>query len=314
MLCSLPLIATLLTGCAAPPPMATGYAEGEDLRIAPVASAEIRRLAVGRGDHVSPGQILVEMDAREAEIALAEAEAGLARAASQLQNLREGRRAEEIRVIEAGLASARAAADEAARTSARLDSLERSGAATQSQRDDAATALTVARARVAEVEANLAVARLPARPAEIAAAEATLAAAQAARDHAAWTLDKRRLTAPVAGTVTDLLRRPGELAGPTAPVLTLLPDDGVKLRLYVPEAQVAQIAQGTVLPLRCDGCAPDLTATVTWIAEGPEFTPPVIYSLQNRQKLVYMIEARPAGPTALKPGQIVDALLPAAAP
>ena len=85
-------------------------------------------------------------------------------------------------------------------------------------------------------------------------------------------------------------------------------------RLYVPEASVAAIAPGTVLTVNCDGCPAGLTATVTWVATEPEFTPPVIYSLENRQKLVYMIEARPAGPTALKPGQIVDALLPAAAP
>jgi HlyD family secretion protein len=53
---------------------------------------------------------------------------------------------------------------------------------------------------------------------------------------------------------------------------------------------------------------------VTYVADSPEFTPPVIYSLENRQKLVYLVEARPdAGAEALKPGQIVD-VLPVAAP
>ena len=62
-----------------------------------------------------------------------------------------------------------------------------------------------------------------------------------------------------------------------------------------------------MLAVQCDGCPPDLTARVTYAAPEPEFTPPVIYSLETRQKLVHLIEARPEGDdTALKPGQIVD--------
>ena len=83
-------------------------------------------------------------------------------------------------------------------------------------------------------------------------------------------------------------------------------DGAVKLRLYVPEAGLSSIAPGTVLNVNCDGCA-GATATVTYVSDAPEFTPPVIYSLQNRQKLLYLVEARPdAGTRALNPGQIVD--------
>ncbi len=133
--------------------------------VAPVATAQIDRLNVARGDRVAAGDVLVEMERRDAEIALSEAEAALAQAESQLANLREGRRPEEIRVIEATLASARAQASEAERSAARLKSLAVRGAATATQADDAATAATSPARRSAEAEANLAVARLPARPA-----------------------------------------------------------------------------------------------------------------------------------------------------
>ena len=151
-------------------------------------------------------------------------------------------------------------------------------------------------------------AQLPARPQEIAAAEATLRGAEADLDRARWTLDKRALTAPAAGVIADVIRNPGEIAGPSAPVLSLLPDGGVKLRLYVPEALISRIKIGTPLSVNCDACPQGLTAAVSYIADGPEFTPPVIYSLQNRQKLVFLIEARPDSTAAalLKPGQIVD--------
>ena len=65
--------------------------------------------------------------------------------------------------------------------------------------------------------------------------------------------------------------------------------------------------------MRCDGCPPGLTATVSYVSDEPEFTPPVIYSVENRQKLVYRVEAKPVRRTAasLRPGQIVDVALAA---
>ena len=313
-LCAVPLVSWLFASCEPPMPFATGYVEGNYVQIAPVATAQILALTVTSGDRVASGQPLVALEKRDAEIALAQAEAALSRADSQLANLRQGKRPEEIRVIEASLASARAQAGEARRTADRLLDLAARGVATETQRDDASTAAEVAEARVTEIEANLAVAQLPARPDEIAASEAALREATAARDHARWQLDKRDLTAPADGVITDVIRRPGEIAVAGQPVLSLLPDGAVRLRLYVPEAAIARIAPGSQLSVHCDGCPPDLVATISYIADGPEFTPPVIYSVDSRQKLVYLVEATPVDGSSLKPGQIVDVDLPEPAP
>lgn len=309
-ICTIPILAGFFAACAAPQPIATGYVEGEFLLIAPVSVAQVEDLAARRGDRVEAGAVLARMERRDAEIALAQAEAALARAQSELADLKTARRDEEIRVIEAELASARAQAAEAAKEAKRLNDLLERGTVSRSQVDDAETALAVAEARVAEVEANLAVAHLPAREQQIAAAEAAVAVASSSRDAAQWQLEKRDLTAPSAGIVFEIFRRRGEIAGPQAPVLSLLPEGAVLLRLYVPEPYIADIAPGSTLDVTCDGCPPGLTATVSYVSDEPEFTPPVIYSLENRQKLVYLIEARP-GPDAakLKPGQIVEVRL-----
>ena len=68
---------------------------------------------------------------------------------------------------------------------------------------------------------------------------------------------------------------------------------------------------GTRLDVRCSGCPQGMTASVSYVSQEPEFTPPVIYSAQTRQKLVYLVEARPEGgpATRLQPGQIVDVML-----
>jgi HlyD family secretion protein len=160
---------------------------------------------------------------------------------------------------------------------------------------------------VSELEARLAVARLPAREGEVRAAEGRLRGAEAAARQAAWRLEKRVLAAPVAGEVADVFRRVGELAGPTVPVVSILPDGGHKLVVYVPETDFATLALGQRLAVGCDSCPPGLTAAITFVSDAPEFTPPVIYSVENRQKLVYRVEARPEGDApVLRPGQIVD--------
>ena len=142
-------------------------------------------------------------------------------------------------------------------------------------------------------------AKLSARADEIAAAGAKVGQARAARDTAQWRLSQRSLLAPNAGYVSDIVRRVGDVAGPEAPVVSFLPDGAIKLKIYVPEARLAGLSIGQALTARCDGCPSNLVADITYIAREPEFTPPVIYSLESRQTLVYLIEARAAqGPAA----------------
>lgn len=314
-LCSIPVISALLSGCAPAQPFATGYVEGEYVLIAPVETARIEAVSVRRGDRFAAGAALASMERTDADIAVAQAVAALAQAQSQLADLQLGKRREEIAMIEAGLNSAKAEQAEAERKARRASDLVKRGIAAQADLDAASTAVELTLAKVAELTANLAVAKLPARPDQIAAAQAAMDQAKAALESAQWRLANRTLKSPAAGTVSDIVRESGEVAGPQAPVLTVLPDGAVKLKLYVPEPALAQVTVGARLRVNCDGCGDGLTATVSYIAPDPEFTPPVIYSLENRQKLVYLIEARPdADAASLMPGQIVDVALDAAAP
>ena len=307
-ICAIPLVASLFSSCLAPAPLAVGYAEGEYVLVAPIETAAIVTTLVKRGDKVKAGEPLVQMERRDAELAVAQARAALAQAESQLADLKQGKRPEEIAVLAATLNSAKAQAADAELTFKRQSDLLKRGIAPQSAFDDASTARDVAVATVAQAEANLAVARLPARADQIDAAQASVAQAGTALESAEWRLGQRSLVALEDGVIADIIHNPGELGGPQAPVLSMLPDGAVKLRLYVPEAALASISLGDKMSFRCDGCGSGMTATVTYVADGPEFTPPVIYSLDSRQKLVWLIEAKPDSDAfLLKPGQIVDA-------
>lgn len=306
-LCSLPLAAYLFSGCSAAAPLAVGYVEGDFVLLAPIEVAEVKMVSARRGDRVGPGQPVATLESADAEIAVAQAKAALAQAEAQLADLQVGKRPEEIAVLEATLRSAKAQSADAARTLARTQDLLKRGVATQAQYDDAATQAEVAEAAIGQATANLAVGNLPARPETIKAAENQVKQAKTALDQAEWQLSKRTLVAPAAGRVDDIIRHAGDTAGPSAPVLSVLPDGAVKLTVYVPEASLSSVKVGGELAVRCDGCPQDLKARISYVSADPEFTPPVIYSLENRQKLVYLVEARPMGDAGpLQPGQIVD--------
>ncbi len=307
LLCSIPLAASLFSACAVPPPLAVGYVEGEFVLLAPIEVAEVRTVAVRRGDRVTAGHAVAELEAGDATIAVAQAEAALAQAEAELADLKIGKRPEEIAVLQATLTSTQAQEKEAERVLVRLGDLLKRGISTQADYDEAETKLNVATAMVGQAEANLAVARLPARPETIRAAENQVRQANATLDEARWKLSRRTLAAPASGRIDDIIRNPGDLAGPSAPVISMLPDGAVKLKLYLPEEKVSSVTVGATLDVHCDGCQPGLTARVSYVSPDPEFTPPVIYSLETRQKLVYLIEARPEGEAGpLQPGQIVD--------
>jgi HlyD family secretion protein len=311
-ICALTLVARILPACAPPSNAAVGYIEGEYVNIAPIEVARVRNEYVRRGDKLKAGDRIATLETTDAEIAVHNAEAALAQANADLANILYGRRPEEIASIEADLKAAQSQQDDAQRTLNRRKDLFGRGVSSQADLDTAQTAYDVAASRARVLAANLSVAKLPARDEEILSARSKAAQANAALDNAHWRLEQRQLVAPSAGYVSDIIRRVGDVAGPSAPVVSFLPENAVKVKLYVPEASLSSLALGQALAVRCDGCEKGLSAAITFIAREPEFTPPVIYSLESRQTLVYLIEARAAHdkPLRLQPGQIVDVDLP----
>jgi len=142
------------------------------------------------------------------------------------------------------------------------------------------------------------------------AAVAVLRDAQARLNSSLTRLARRSVFSPVDGTVQQVYFRPGEMVPADRPVLALLPPGNVKVRFFVPETMLPNIAYGDAVGIGCDGCAGDLTVRVSFIARQSEFTPPVIYSLDERAKLVFLIEALPEKPGALRVGQPVDVTVP----
>ncbi len=152
-------------------------------------------------------------------------------------------------------------------------SLRGTGAGTQANLDAAVSSLRVAEAHVVTSETRLA---------------------------------RRRGFAPVAGTIQQIYFREGEMVPAQRPVLSIMPPGNMKIRFFVPETELPNLAIGDEVRVTCDNCSADLTAKIYFIATTAEYTPPVIYSLDERNKLVYLIQARPSRPDALRVGQPIS--------
>jgi HlyD family secretion protein len=141
-------------------------------------------------------------------------------------------------------------------------------------------------------------------------AEAALRQAKANLDWSKTRLERRTMKSPVDGTIQQVYFRPGETVAPGRAVLSVLPPENLKIRFFAPETLVSHIKYGETVAVSCDACASGLTAKVTFISGSAEYTPPVIYSLEERAKLVYLIEAHPTEPDKFRVGQPVTVTLP----
>jgi HlyD family secretion protein len=137
-------------------------------------------------------------------------------------------------------------------------------------------------------------------------AQAALRDAEARLNWAKTRLARRSVASPAAGSIQQVYYRPGEVVAAGRPIVALLPPGNLKVRFYVPEAMLPKLSAGDPVKVSCDGCAPDLMARVSFISRASEYTPPVIYSLDERAKLVFLIEALPERPEALRVGQPVS--------
>jgi HlyD family secretion protein len=305
----------LLAACGdASPPGYPGYVEADYVRVAAPLAGTLVKLSVKKGDRIDEGAPLFVLESAQEAAARAEAEARVRQAQSTLADLEKAKRPPEIATARAQLAQAQATLKQSEADLDRARKLVAEKFLPPQQLDAAQAKRDSDQGRVAELTAQVALANLPARDDQIAAARAEAKAASDALAQAQWRVDQKTQTAPAGGLVNDTYYRVGEFVDAGAPVASLLPPANVKIRFYVPEPQLATLRMGAPVTVRCDGCATTVAAKVSFIAPQAEYTPPVIYSRENRAKLVFLIEAHPdQASAALHPGLPVEVVLAGAA-
>ena len=286
-----------------------GYIEGEFVLLASPYAGQLQKLYVRRGDKVESGKPVFALEQEAERAARLEAEERLKASQARLKNLEVPRRPPEIEALRAEITQANAALELSASQLAQQQKLFKEGFIAQAKLDEARSAYQRDVARVREAEAQLKNALQPlGRESERKAAEGDVAAARAAMAQAAWRLDQKSVAAPVSGLVQDTFFVDGEWVPAGRPVASILPPGNVKARFYVAETLVGSIAAGKPVEIRCDGCEAPIAARVTYVSSQAEYTPPVLYTREQRTKLMFLIEARPepADGAKLRPGQPID--------
>jgi len=282
-----------------------GYIEGDRLYLAAPTSGAVAALYVREGGRIEAGGRTFLIDPAVLGAQADSAQAGVRAAEARAEDLRQGQRSQELAVIDADLRAAEAQAREAAAEYARIEPLVRRGIYAPARLDQARAARDTAQAQSAAVRQRRQVAELGARQDAQRAADAQTAQAQASASEAGARLNQLSPLAPAAGRVEEVFYDPGEWVPANQPVLALLLDSRVRIVFFVLETEMARYRTGRTVQFGCDGCASG-QAEIVWVSDRPEFTPPVLYSRNNRDRLVYRVEARPTNPAQLNPGLPVD--------
>jgi len=289
-----------------------GYAEGEYVLVAAPAAGRLEKRWVSRGQEVEAGAPLFALEQENEKAARHEAEERVRNAEARLGNISAGKRKPELDAVQAQEAQAASARELSTRQLRQQEALHAKGFLSAAALDEARSNYKRDIARVAETEARLRLARMAiGRDEEIAAARADVEAARAVLAQSDWRLAQRASGAPAKSLVQDTYYSEGEWVAAGNPVVSLLPPGNIKLRFFVPETEVGALKIGQAVRATCDGCAAPIPAKISYISRQAEFTPPVIYSREQRAKLVFLIEARPEPADALKlrPGQPLDVAL-----
>jgi len=297
-----------LTGCQPPQVLGyEGYVVGEYVLVASPSAGRLLRLPVERGARVEAGAELFSLDPRPEQDELAAASFTLAEAVATQQDLTKGQRPTEIDTLEHEQKAAFAAQTYTDIQLKRSKDLYRTKVVAEENLNLYQSADIALMEIAAALESSIQTARLGGREDQVAAARARADSARAQLAKAQWTLDQKVQRAPGKALVFDTLFHPGEWVPAGQPVVSLLPPERIRVRYFVPETALASLKTGDAVAVTRDG-APPVTGRISFISPTAEYSPPMIYSRESREKLVFMVEVSfdPETAAGLHPGQPVQ--------
>ncbi len=217
----------------------SGSVEADQFQIAPALAGRVAEVKVSEGDHVTKGQLLVQLDTTALKLQRDQAKQGVVAA-------------------------------KAALTNARNDGIS----------------------------------------ADVTAAKARLAQAEAAVKLADVQLGYASITAPRDGLVTSVVTNVGQNASPGKTVATIIDATSLFVRIYVPETGIGNVKVGQPATLRIDSASQTFSGQVSFVASQSEFTPNSVQTKDQRTKLVYQVRVRVEDSSGtLKAGMPADVTL-----
>jgi HlyD family secretion protein len=299
-----------LFGCGESETQFQGYIEGQNLYMESPFSGILQQLPVVRGQTVQKGTLLFQLDPDPQALELKQSEQGWMQAKNTLEDLKKPERLPEIAAIVAQIDQVNAEIELAKVRVERAEKLIVKQAIDKDSRDAAVAHLAEQQQLKTQYQANLDLAKLPSRDDRIKAQAAQVAALAEKIKEAQWNLSQKKGIAPSTGVIFDTFFSVGEFVPVGKPVLALLTPDNIYLVFFLPLSYMPKIHLNQEIQFGCEECNSKNAALIHYISPTAEYLPPLVYSRDNADKLVFRIHAKVKNPSQFKPGQPVIVSLP----
>ena len=300
-----------LTACEPQYPHVQGYVEGENLYIAAPTAGNLMHLMIHRGHLVKKGDLIFQLDPNPQKLALLESQAIYLQAEHTLKDLILPRRKPEIEAIDAQIAQAEAQIRLATLRVTRDQTLYSKHVMDRDTLDAAIEHKAEVVQLKAQYVANLDLAQQGARSEQIQAQNFMMKAQQEKMQQARWELDQKTQRAPADGVIFDTYFKEGEYVPAQKPVASLLSPRQIRIDFFVSARQLVLLKTGKTIGYTPYGSKKMQLAKITYISPEAEYVPPLIYSRENQENLVFRVKADLKHDFAVKPGQpVVVWLLP----
>lgn len=265
----IPLLLLTLAGCQQNNQRYNGYVDADLTYLSSDYSGRIATLNVSRGNPVTAGELLfkLEQDSESRNIAISR---------TQQENLQSQQKELSVRLSYARL------------NYQRMLQLQTQGAASNDDLDQARQNLKVLENQSSALYAQLSGNNLD-------------------TDQKIWQLQHKQNSAAESGIIFDTYFNPHEYVTAGTPILSLITATNIKIIFYVPEPQLGKLRLGEAIIYTNDGNSHTESGVISYISAKAEYTPPIIFSSEDRHKLVFRVEARLNNPdlTTIHLGQPV---------
>jgi len=301
---------------AGEPVLSSGYLEGRSVLVSAEVGGSVAELAVGPGDRVRAGDLLLRLRDDGLVAQRRQAAAAVAGAAARLEQLSAGPPPAQLQAAEAAERRAHATAQRAESawrlaTEAAARSAPGAGAELGARADEARVSHEVAAAALQLARARLALARAGPSAADERLAQAAVRRAEAALALSDLYVERLAPAAPSAGLVADVLVTEGEAVVAGTPLVQLVDTDPLALRVFLAEADLDGVGPGTAVEITVDALdGGTYLGRVAHVAATAEFTPRTAQTARDRSAYVFAVTIRVPNPDGrLRPGLAAEARL-----
>lgn len=298
------IVATLflITGCSDSTSY-QGYADAENIYLASAYSGVLKTLYVSRGESIKKGQLLFKLDEYPQQFMIEQTQAVVQQQKHLLEDARQPKRPQEIEALEWGIKQVDAQISLAQLRVKRNEVLYKKHVVDKDSLDASNERYEELLAIKNQQEKNLELAKLGARSQNILAIQQGVRSAALKVKEIKWQLQQKTIYAPADGVVFDTYYKVGELVSAERPVLSLISPQNIYIQFFVPSRQLPKIKLGQTIRYTLEDMPSYHLAVISYISPEAEYIPPLVYSRDNSDKLVFRIKAKPKNPMLLKPGQ-----------